>query len=94
MIGRAISGAKRVLARVAILRSKAVAATKRSRNRLAKLAVEFFVEAAVLVFVFPILDTILIHTVSAVSASLVIWSVGISLLLFTLAAIISIASGE
>jgi hypothetical protein len=56
-----------------------------------KIAMEFFTEAAVLVAVFPILDTIIepYGSVQKVTWSLVIWSEGIAAALLVLAGIMS-----
>ena len=60
------------------------------RLRIAKLAVEYFNEAAVLVLVFPLLDVIVQYGVKSVSARLVFGSVAISVILFILGAILSL----
>lgn len=61
-----------------------------------KIAMEFCTEAAVLVAVFPILDTIIepFGSVQKITWSLVIWSEGIAAALLILAGIISMAVRE
>jgi hypothetical protein len=58
--------------------------------RFVKIAVEFFTEAAVLVAVFPILDTIIqVGGMQKVTWSLVAWSEGIAGMLIVFAGILS-----
>ena len=65
-------------------------------HKFFKIAMEFFTEAAVLVAVFPILDTIIepSGSVQKVTWSLVVWSEGIAAALLVLAGIISMAVKE
>ena len=66
-----------------------------SGPRFAKIAVEFFTEAAVLVAVFPILDTIIEPGgVARITTPLVAWSEGLAALFLALAGIIALATGE
>lgn len=60
--------------------------------KFAKIAVEFFTEAAVLVAVFPILDTVIGH--SRVTRSLAFGSAGLVLLFLFLAGIIARLAGD
>jgi hypothetical protein len=63
--------------------------------RFAKIAVEFFTEAAVLVAVFPVLDTIIENGgLLNVTWPLVAWSEGLAVLFLFLAGIISMGIGE
>jgi hypothetical protein len=57
--------------------------------RLAKIAVEFCVEAAVLIAVFPILDTIIKGGIKDVTRSLIGWSIGLPALLLLFAGVIT-----
>jgi hypothetical protein len=65
-------------------------------HKFFKIAMEFFTEAAVLVAVFPILDTIIepLGGVQKVTWPLVAWSEGIAAGLLFLAGIISMAVKE
>ena len=66
-----------------------------TRKEFAKIAVEFFAEAAVLVFVFPVLDTI-IETggLQRLTWALFIWSTGLAVFFLFLAGIISMRIGD
>jgi len=57
--------------------------------RFAAIAQEFFTEAAVLVFVFPVLDTIVQFGRAKVTWGLVLGAVGVSIFLLFLAGIIA-----
>jgi hypothetical protein len=63
--------------------------------RFAKIAVEFFTEAAVLVAVFPILDTIIeARGTARITRPLVAWSEGLAAFFLVLAGIKALATGE
>jgi len=63
--------------------------------RFAKIAVEFFTEAAVLVAVFPILDTLIEGGgMAKLTESLVAWSEGLAAFFLLLAGIIAKTTGE
>ncbi len=61
-----------------------------ARRKVYHLSTEFLVEAAVLVFVFPVLDVIIQYGRKAVTPGLVSWSLTISGVLFILGLILAV----
>ena len=83
---------QRILAILANLWSFAVSVARRSD--FARITVDFLTEVAVLVMVFPTLDTIIEKGQSKVTRGLVIWSVAIALICLFMAGIISMFGKE
>ncbi len=62
-------------------------------RRILGLAAQFLVEAAVLVAVLPLVDSVIQHGVASVTKGLIFWCLGIVVMLFSLAIIITMAGG-
>ena len=64
----------------------------RAKKKVFQTISEFLLDAAVLVFVFPVLDSLAQFGTRALTRSLVGWSIGISFLFLGLALIMAVAS--
>ena len=90
MISGLCHGAQCTRDRVRRIRESIAGITTAQRLRIVKLAITYCNEAAVLIVVFPVLDVIVQKGLNQVTLPLVLWSIGISLALFGLAAILSL----
>jgi hypothetical protein len=87
----------RIVDRFAEIRRFATEIHPATRRKIAKLGVEFFLESAVLVFVFPVLDSIIKANGKPVVTKeiipIILWSWAVSPVLFTFAVIVIILMG-